>query len=113
MTSDHRDVPPPPPPPIPDERARLEGGRDLDHESLTNEHTRSERIRDWVSRCGLLILIVIVVLIVAAIVSLGVQYLSPWGWLDEQQLKDVRSFLVSGAVISFASAYFRKYLSSK
>ena len=104
----NKQVPEPHVPSNPGSRASLE--EKLDHKKMTSEHVRSEQIKNGISTAGLWVLFFIVALIIGAIISLGFQYLSPWGWLSDDQLRDVKTFLTSGALISMAMALYRKYL---
>ena len=103
-----KQVPEPHVPQHPGKRASLED--ELNHDKRTSEHVRSEKIKNGISIAGLWVLFFIVTLIIGAIISLGFQYLTPVGWLTEDQLRDVKTFLASGALVSMAMALFRKYL---
>ena len=39
------------------------------------------------------------VLMIAAILVVAVHHLTPWSWLSEERLRDLRAFLFSGAII--------------
>ena len=101
----------------PDEERALSENRaveteDLERSTRRNEHRRRERLRDWLA-AGVLCLIVLMAAITAlAIGALGWHYLAPaaWAWLSEEQLKAVRTFIFSGAVISAVSTHVTRHV---
>ena len=108
MNGSGKRVPPTKPPTTTGEKADHEA--ELYNQSRTRDHFRSERIKDWMGWSGVAILIAVVLLVLSAIITLGFEYLTPWGWLSDEQLQDVKTFLTSGAIISMASALYRKYM---
>ena len=84
----------------------------LERSTKRNEHRRRERLRDWLA-AGVPGLIVLMAAITAlAIMALGWHYLAPavWAWLSEGQLKAVRTFIFSGAVISAVSTHVTRHV---
>ena len=97
-------------PPLPDSALA-----NREREAVISELNRNEALRNvWVwCVCAFLVLITTVVLI--AIFAVAWHYLAPaeWAWLNEQQLRPVRSFLFSGAVVGiagFVTNYLRQRL---
>lgn len=89
----------------------------LEQAALTSEHRRVEWLRNIWFWCVCALLVMATVIVVIAIISVAWHYLAPsqWGvWLKPDQLRDVRTFLFSGAItgaLGFIGAYVRNRIS--
>ena len=83
---------------------------------LISELNRSEVLRTVWLWCVCAFLVMITVVVLTAIFAVAWHYLAPakLAWLNEEQLRPVRSFLFSGSVlgtVGFVSNYLRQRLS--
>ena len=62
-----------------------------------------------------LLMIAIFVIVIGAVCILGWHHLSPerWHWLDEKALRDIKNFVLSGAVVGLGTNYIRRYLETR
>ena len=60
-------------------------------------------------------MVVIFVIIVAAFTTLGYHLIMPdeWRWLEEPELRQVRSVVLSGAVVGLGTTYLRRYIDDR
>jgi hypothetical protein len=86
------------------------GNRRLDQESQEKEHERREFLRDHASLGSVILLWLIIMATAGAILSVAIQYLTPFGWLSDEQLSAVQAYVFSGAVVTAIGGYMRKYL---
>lgn len=89
----------------------------LEWQTLASEHRRVEWLRNIWFWCVCALLVMATIIVAIAIVSVAWHYLAPnqWGvWLEPDQLRDVRTFLFSGAItgaIGFIGAYVKNRIS--
>ena len=80
--------------------------------SLFSERGRTEWLRVITFVCVCVLLVLLAAVAVAAIVALAIHYLSPWEWLNSDQLTAIRTFLFSGAVTG-AVGWMGNYVRSR
>ena len=80
--------------------------------SLFSERGRTEWLRVITFVCVGTLLALVAIVAGAAIVALAFHYLSPWEWLNSDQLTAVRTFLFSGAVTG-AVGWMGNYVRSR
>ena len=80
--------------------------------SLFNEPGRTELLRVVIFFCVCVLLVLIAIAAGLAIIALTVHYLSPWNWLNSDQLTAIRTFLFSGAVTG-AVGWMGNYVRSR
>ena len=96
-----------PPPPFfrtdpsasPDRAVEEERALQSEIEKLSSRHRRSGMMRGVIAdgmRCTMRS---VFASMIAAILVVAVHRLTPWNWLSEERLRDLRAFLFSGAVI--------------
>ena len=58
---------------------------------------------------------VVFVVVVGAVFTLGYHHLfsKTWHWLDEDELQDIKNFVLSGAVVGLGTTYIRRYLEGR
>ena len=85
---------------------------DLERISRSNEHHRTERLRDTISKAIVSIVYSITAAILIAIFFVAWHNMSPesWRWLKEDDLQNLYRFLFSGAIVSSVTLYLRKHL---
>lgn len=81
---------------------------DLETEELMRRETTRRiysQLMNWIVR-------VIGFIVIIALVSVAWHHLTPtgWAWLDEKQLTSLRTFLLSGAVISAVTIHIQRIL---
>lgn len=84
-------------------------------ERKRGEHSRDQKSR-WILAVGMwLLMIAIFVIVIGAVCILGWHHLSPerWHWLDEKALRDIKNFVLSGAVVGLGTNYIRRYLETR
>ena len=80
--------------------------------SLFRESGRAGLLRIIIFVCVCALLVLVATVAGAAIVALAFHYLSPWEWLNSDQLTAVRTFLFSGAVTG-AVGWMGNYVRSR
>ena len=89
---------------------------DRENAALISELNRSEVLRNVWFWCVCAFLVIIAAVVLTAIFAVAWHYLAPaeWAWLNEEQLRPVRSFLFSGSVlgtVGFVTNYLGQRLS--
>ena len=95
-----------------DRQARREAAahaQKREQEGASNAFVRSEQVRDLMAGGTLLILGAVIAAVVGTILVVAWHHLTPWAWLDEEQLADLRTVLFSGAVVGAVSSYFQRH----
>lgn len=84
---------------------------DIDLEQRTNTHRRRERFRDlfWSGTQWFVRTIIFVTILIVLVVAWHYVMPTGWGWLTEDQLGHLRTFIFSGAVISAVSSHIQRY----
>ena len=104
------------PPPETDSRSNSEQARAEEEERQLErdraEHERDQTTRHLVGVCLNVLIVLIFFVILAAVATLGWHMLTPdrLHWLTDPQLRDVKNFMLSGALVSIGSAYLRRFL---
>ena len=80
--------------------------------SLFNEPGRTELLRVVIFMCICALLVLVALIACVAIIALAFHYLSPWEWLNSNQLTAIRTFLFSGAVTG-AVGWMGNYVRSR
>lgn len=80
--------------------------------SLFRESGRTGLLRVITFLCVCVLLVLIALIAGAAIIALAFHYLSPWEWLNPDQLTAIRTFLFSGAVTG-AVGWMGNYVRSR
>ncbi len=80
--------------------------------SLFSESGRTGLLRVVIFICVCALLVLIALIAIVAIIALAIHYLSPWHWLNPDQLTAVRTFLFSGAVTG-AVGWMGNYVRSR
>lgn len=68
----------------------------------------------WHRTYGIVVVIMMILLVVIFAASLGVwvwHYITPWGFLNPDQLSKIQSVIFSGSLGAIVSAYMQKQLS--
>ena len=91
------------------EAAAIAAGK-LDVKAKVSEHGRRERFRDHAADGAVFILWLLMITTAVAIFAVAWHILTPWSWLDKDQLVAVKAYIFSGAVIAAIGGYVRKYL---
>ncbi|MEX1035964.1 MAG: hypothetical protein WDZ54_08410 [Sneathiella sp.] len=106
---------PPPPEDLPgwseDKQARLEEKNWDNEDKLRGQKVANDII--WLKVYGLLIVVVTVVftaLFLASLVIWSVHYLTPYGWLNPEQLSKIQSVIFSGSLGAIVSTVLQKQL---
>ena len=80
--------------------------------SLFSESGRTGLLRVVIFICVCALLVLLAIIAIVAIIALAVHYLSPWNWLNSDQLTAIRTFLFSGAVTG-AVGWMGNYVRSR
>ena len=91
------------------EAAAIAAGN-LEEVSQRKEHGRRERFRDHAAIGAIAIFWLVILATCLSIVALAIHFLTPWGWLDPNQLTALKTYVFSGAVVAAITGYIRKYL---
>ena len=88
----------------------------LEHKVLISELNRNEVLRKVCFVCICISIPILALVLLAIILVVALHYLAPeeWAWLNEEQLRPVRSFLFSGSVlgtVGFVTNYLGQRLS--
>ncbi len=81
-------------------------------ESVESQHSRDQRTRKVVGWGMDAIIIMILLVVASALGCLGWHMLAPenWRWLSDDDISDIKSFMLSGALVSVAMNYFHKFI---
>ena len=84
-------------------------------EREASEHRRDEIARNILAWGMWILMIVVFAIIILAIATLGFHLLAPetYHWLDKDSLRQVRSAVLSGAVVGLGTTYLRRYLQDR
>jgi len=90
----------------------------LEKERIRNEETAQEKHKwDGITRVtvrtGMLVTVSIIFSVVGgAIFTLGWHMLTPeeYAWLTDEKISNVKSFILSGALVSAGMAYFKRFI---
>lgn len=100
---------------FPDEKANAEAtalanGNELDADGAKKEHNRHQSFRDHLNRAALILFWTIVACLIAGIATYAYHMLTPaaWHYLGAEQLKDLKTVLVSALFSSALSGYVNK-----
>lgn len=115
-SQEHRQVPTPTPAPS----AAVEKAAGVpsaereqrDLESYRSEHNRDQITRHIFAVCIWVLMVLVFTILIAAVFTLGVHYLAPENlhWLGDEALQRVKDFVLSGAIVSMAVTFMRRYL---
>ena len=80
----------------------------LEKEARKLQHHRREGIRNIVHQSAMILIMVSVLILLLMMVIWAWHVLTPWGYLTEERLEDLRNMLFSGALAALVSDYARK-----
>ena len=88
-----------------------------------SRHRRDERFRGVLSHGMLGLAVLIIVIVAAAFLTLGWHMLAPgdaceeagpnWHWLCRDEIRAVKDFVLSGALIALGMQYIRRYIEDR
>jgi hypothetical protein len=100
---------------VPDEKANAEAnalanGKELDADGAKKEHNRHQSFRDHLNKAALVLFWTIVVCLIGGIATYAFHMLTPgaWHYLGADQLKELKTVLVSALFSSALSGYVNK-----
>ena len=81
-------------------------------EKARNEHFRDETSRKIIAYGSWILLCSLFAVIIGSVLVLGWHLLVPknWEFLEPEELREIKDLVLSGAVVSLGTNYFRKYL---
>lgn len=76
------------------------------------EHGREQRSRSIMMYGVWALMVVLFAIAVSAVFSLGWHTLLPekWHWLTDEQFQDIKSFVLSGAIVGLSTTFLKRYL---
>jgi len=83
----------------------------IGNEKAVHEHRRDKITRGTISWCARGIIVLAFILFAVAIVTMGHHTFAPdeYHWLEPEKIQEIKGFLLSGAAVSMAMTYMRKY----
>lgn len=81
-------------------------------ERAVDNHGRDRITLDIIAWCLRILIIIVVVVVAFAILTLAWHTLAPdnLGWLDEGELQQIKDFMLSGALVSLAVGFMKRYI---
>ena len=81
-------------------------------DSSKREHDREQTSRTIMMWGIWSLMVALFIIAVSAVVTLGWHTLTPESchWLNDEQLQDIKDFVLSGAVVGLSTSFLRRYL---